>query len=153
MKNKSVLNVLMYLFKNHVQEHCALDLERKKLLVQLEELDFHRIVVNQALIWLNNLPYSVLELMQLPQKSSFRVFSDEECELLNIECRRFLLTLEQQSILNFHTRELVINQAIEFSAEDISVSVLKWVAIMVLLNQPDEKQALASMGLSVLNDA
>ena len=152
MKNESVLNILMYLFKNHMQGNCTLDLGEKKLLVQLEELGFHRVIIGQALTWLNNLSYSVREPMQLPQKNSFRVFSDYECELLNIECRRFLLTLEQQGILNPHTRELVINQAIGLLAEVLDISLLKWVTLMVLFNQPDEKQALASMELLVLDD-
>ncbi len=30
MKDESVLNVLMYLFKNHMQENCTLDLGEKK---------------------------------------------------------------------------------------------------------------------------
>lgn len=153
MKDESVLNVLMYLFKNHMQENCTLNLREKKLLVQLEELGFHRVVIDQALTWLDNLSHNVQEPMQLPKKNSFRVFSDYECELLNIECRRFLLTLEQQGILNLHTRELVINQTIELAAEDLDVSLLKWVTLMVLCNQPDEKQALASMELLVLDDA
>lgn len=153
MKDESILNVLMYLFKNHMQENCTLNLREKKLLVQLEQLGFHRLVIGQALTWLNNLSYNVWEPMQLPQKNSFRVFSDYECELLNIECRRFLLTLEQQGILNPHTRELVINQAIELSSESLDINLLKWVTLMVLFNQPDEKKALASMELLVLNDA
>ncbi len=152
MKDESVLNVLMYLFKNHMQENCTLDLGEKKLLVQLEELGFHRTVINQALSWLNNLSYSAREPMQLPKKNSFRVFSDYECDLLDIECRRFLITLEQQAILNPHTRELVINQALELSCEGIDVSLLKWVTLMVLFNQFSEKEALASMELLVLDD-
>ena len=124
MKDESVLNVLIYLFKNHMQESCTLDLGEKKLLVQLEELGFHRTVVDQELSWLlNNLSYSAHGPMQLPRKNSLRVFRDYECDLLDIESRRFLITLEQQAILNPRTRELVINQALKLSCEGIDVSL------------------------------
>lgn len=152
MKDESVLTVLMYLFKNHMQENCTLDVRGKKLLLRLEELGFHRAVIDQAFRWLNNLSQGIHEPMQLPNKDSIRVFSDYECELFDSDCRRFLITLEQQSILNPHTRELVINQAIELASEGIDVSLLKWVTLMVLFNQPDEKQSLASMELLVLDD-
>lgn len=154
MKDKSVLNILIYLFKHRMQENCTLNLEEKKLLVQLKEFGFHRIVIGQALTWLNNLSYSVQEPMQLHQKNLFRVFSDYEYELLNAECRRFFLTLGQQGIPNPHVRKLVINQVIELSAEGLDIGLLKWAALMILFNQPnDEKQALENMGLLVLDDA
>ena len=152
MKNEGVLTVLMYLFKNHMQENCTLDVGEKKLFLRLEELGFHRAVIDKAFRWLNNLLQGVHEPMQLPTKDSFRVFSDHECELLDNDCRYFLITLEQQSILNPHTRELIINQAIELASEGIDVSLLKWVTLMVLFNQPDEKQALVSMELFILDD-
>ena len=152
MKDGSVLTVLMYLFKNHMQENCTLDAGEKKLFLRLEKLGFHRAVIDQAFRWLDNLSQGVHEPMQLPTKNSFRVFSDYECELLDSDCRHFLITLEQQSILNSHTRELVINQAIELISEGIDVSLLKWVTLMVLFNQTDKKQALVSMKLFVFDD-
>lgn len=152
MKNEGVLTVLMYLFKNHMQENCILDVGEKKLFLRLEELGFHRTVIDKAFRWLNNLLQGVHEPIQLPAKDSFRVFSDYECELLDNDCRYFLITLEQQSILNPHTRELVINQAIELASEGIDVRLLKWITLMVLFNQPDAKQALASMELFILDN-
>lgn len=152
MKDESVLMVLMYLFKNYMQENYTLDAGEKKLLLRLEELGFRRVVIDQAFRWLNNLSQGIHEFMQLPNKNSFRVFSNYECELLDSDCRRFLITLEQQSILNPHTRELVINQLIELNSENVDVNLLKWVTLMVLFNQPNEKQTLASMKLLVLDD-
>ena len=133
MKNESVLNILMYFFKNHMQKNCTLNLGEKILLTQLEKLGFQRTIIHQAFNWLNNLSYSSRESIQLPKKNSFRVFNDHECGLLNLECRRFLITLERQAILAIHTQELVINQAIELSPKEINVSLIKWVTLMVLL--------------------
>lgn len=152
MKEESVLNVLMYLFKNHMQESCELDTGELKLLVKLEELGFRRKAIDRAFTWLNNLTTGTRKPIDLPKKESLRVFNEYECDLLDMECRRFLLMLEQQGILNPHTRELVINQALELEPEGIDISLLKWVTLLVLFNQPDEKHALACMELLVLDD-
>jgi len=152
MKEENVLNVLMYLFKNHMQNSCELDTMQVTLLPQLEELGFQRKTIYQAFEWLENLAKEESETIQLPQNRSLRVFTEYECELLSMACRSFLVSLEQQGVLNAQTRELVINQVLELAAEDIDVSLIKWVTLMVLFNQPDEKHALACMELLVLED-
>ena len=152
IKEESVLNVLMYLFKNHMQENCELDTMQPKLLLKLEELGFRRKVIDRAFTWIDSLTRGTREPVRLPRQESIRVFSDYECDLFNVECRSFLLTLEQQGILNPLTRELVINQALQLEPEGIDISLLKWVTLLVLFNQPDEKHALACMELLVLDD-
>ena len=149
MKDDNVLNILMYLFENHIQENRILDLRKKKLLPKLEELGFHRTVIDEAFTWLINLSYTACKPMDLPKKNSFRVFSNYECELLDIECRRFLINLEQQTVLNPHTRELVIHQALELSSKEIDINLLKWVTLMVLFNQSNKKEAFANMELVI----
>lgn len=151
VKEESVLNVLMYLFKNHMQENCELDTRQPKLLLQLEQQGFRRKAIDRAFRWINNLTQGTREPIVLPQ-TSLRVFSDHECDLLDRECRSFLLMMEQQGILNPHTRELAINQAIELEPEGIDISLLKWVTLLVLFNQPEEKHALACMEMLVLDD-
>ncbi len=152
MKEESVLNVLMYLFKNHMQDSWEIDLGESALLSDLEEAGFRRKVINQAFAWLNNLSKGSREQLLSPQQNSIRVFSDFECELFDFESRRFLIALEEQGILNPHTREIVINQAMELEYEGIDINLIKWVTLMVLFNQPDEKHALACMELLVLDN-
>lgn len=153
MKEESVLNVLMYLFKNHMQDNWELDTGQPTLVLHLEELGFRRRVINQAFSWLNNLARITESTLQKPHQGSLRVFSDFECEWLSMDCRRLLITLEQQGILNSHTRELVINQALELDTEEVDVPLIKWVVLMVLFNQPNEKHALTCMELLVLDNA
>lgn len=152
IRDESVLNVLMYLFKHHMHENCELDMLQPKLLTQLEEQGFRRKVIDRAFTWIDNLTRGTREPIQLPHRGSLRVFSDYECELLDVECRSFILTLEQQGILNAHTRELAINQALELEPEGIDISLFKWVTLLVLFNQPDEKHALACMEMLVLDE-
>ena len=152
MKEESMLNVLMYLFKNHMQFNCELDTVQTKLLVQLEKLGFRRQVIHQAFEWLSNLTQENHHPLQLPHPDSIRVFTDFECEILDVECRSFILSLEYQGILNPYTRELVISQAMELELTDIDVSLIKWVTLMVLFSQPDEKHALSCMEFLVLQE-
>lgn len=152
MKEESVLNVLMYLFKNHMQDNCNLESEEPDLLLQLEEIGFRRKVIDRAFTWLDNLTENSQAPQLFENQKSFRVFHPHEQELFDADSRRFLQTLEAQGILKPHTRELVINQAMELEAEGIDVNLLKWVTLMVLFNQPDEKHALACMELLVLDD-
>ena len=104
MKDKNVLNTLIYSFKNHMRENCTLILSEKKLLLKLEELT----VIDELFTWFNNLFYTARNSpMDVPKKNSFRILSNYEYKLLDAECHRFLINSEQQTILNFHTREPV----------------------------------------------
>lgn len=129
-KMKDERDISMYLSKNYMQENCTLNLGEKKFPIQLEEFGFYRVVIDQTLIWLNSRSYGGKPI-QLPKKNSCRVFSDYKCELLK-ECRRFLLTLEQQGILS-HTCEFVTNQVIELLTESLDISLLKLITLIMLL--------------------
>ena len=74
-----------------------------------------------------------------------RVYTDEECERLNLECRSFLLFLEQVRVLDSITRELVIGRVEALEGEDIDLEQLKWVVLMVLFNQPGKEAVFAWM--------
>jgi Smg protein len=154
MKEESVLNVLMYLFHNYMQDNCFVDLKEEQLFNELEEVGFERNTINQAFDWLANLALEI----QSPSNDNtsvlpVRIYTPQECRFINTECRGFILSLEQQGILNPITRELIINQALGLHEEGIDLSLMKWVTLMVLFNQPDQEEALACMELLVLDDA
>lgn len=152
IKEESVLSVLMYLFKYHMQENCELDLLEQELLPKLEQAGFKKPTIIQALGWLSNLAQAVKESANEQSNIGFRVFNPYEEKLLSKECRGFILSLEQQGILNPLTRELVINQVLDLAAEGIDHSLIKWVTLMVLFNQPNEDKALACMEYLVLDE-
>lgn len=150
-----ILSVLMYLFHNHMGENCQIsDAEPSVLTNQLEDAGFDQESIEQALNWLDNLYLSRASLDTMPEDSppSNRVFSDYECEIIDIDCRSYLLMLEQLKILNPSLRELVIDLVIALEDEGIDVSLIKWVTLMVLYNEKERQDALANMELLVLND-
>ena len=152
MKENSVLHVLMYLFQTHRQEHEALH-EDDSLVEQLESAGFILPTINRAIGWLATLAKDndIVEIAA-PQSDSFRYFTTYERDLLGEECIMFILALEHHNILNPTTREMVIHQAIELQDEGIDLNLIKWVALMVLFNQPDQEEALSSMELLVLDN-
>ena len=48
---------------------------------------------------------------------------------------------------------MIVYFLVELDAEDIDVSLVKWVTLMVLYNMPDEQEALKQMELLVLDDS
>lgn len=152
IKEESVLSVLMYLFKYHMRDSCALDAHEQELVPKLEKLGFKKPIIIQALVWIANLTRASEALFSEPSETAYRVFSAYECEFLDSQCRGFIINMEKQGILNPITRELVINQAIYLATEDIDISLLKWVILIVLFHQPNEDKALACMEYLVLDD-
>ena len=153
MKEESVLNVLMYLFQNHMQESCSLRTNNDELFEQLEDAGFQSSVINQAMEWLDKLIEGNSKFLQAPQKNSTRVFTPYEKDFIDLECQRFIIALEQQKILTPETREIVINQVLALNSEGIDLSLIKWVTLMVLFNRSDnEDNALACMEFLVLDN-
>ena len=76
-----------------------------------------------------------------PIPRGLRIFTREETEKLDLECRNFILGLEYEQILEPKTREILINQLLLLNHNIITVYDIKLVTLMILLLQPnsDEK--------------
>ena len=61
-----------------------------------------------------------------------------------MECRGFLLYLEQLGILTPEAREVVIDRVMALK-EEIDIERLKWVVLLILFNQPGSEDAYAHM--------
>ena len=64
---------------------------------------------------------------------------------LDVECRGFLMFLEQVGVLNFESREMVIDRVMELDQPLMCLEDLKWVILMVLVNIPGHEQAYSQM--------
>ncbi len=149
----SVLHILMYLFKNHMQENCLIMRAEAQLTEELEQAGFQPDLIHHALTWLENLSQKSNEATLInPSDTSMRIYLPYECELLDIECRRFILLMEQQGILTPHMREIVIELVIALESEEIDVNLIKWVTLMALYNQEDSREALEYLEMLVLNE-
>jgi Smg protein len=102
--------------------------------------------VDRALDWLDGLSPRHLEPFSVqPAERSMRLFNPFELSRLDVECRGYILYLEQIGILTPVQRELVVDRLVALGAGDIDVEQVKWVVLMVLFSQPGQEKAFARM--------
>ena len=138
---ENVLDVLMYLFQNYMDEADA-DPDRASIQSELLAAGFPSREIHQAFEWLDSLTdRQTTPLVVDP--GSCRIYIGPELDKLDVECRGFLLLLEQTGILDSETRELVIDRVMALETDDIGLHQLKWIILMVLFNQPGQEEAYA----------
>ena len=143
---ENVLDVLMYLFQNYISDDIDIHPDRESMETELLEAGFPSQEVMQAFEWLDGLaarrekPVALLN-----EDRSFRIYTAQESTRMDIESRGFLLFLEEVGILDSKTRELVIDRVMALATEDIDITQLKWLILMVLFNQPGQEEAYAWM--------
>lgn len=149
----NMLAVLMYLFENHMDSDCKLDCSPRRLTTKLNKIGFKKNAINKALNWLAELTVLQYNIKYSPpHEDTIRIYSQDERIKISKEGRSFIMSLEQMDILNSGTRELVISQIMQLDQSKISINQIKWVALMVLFNQPDHRDALLCMEHLVLSD-
>jgi len=144
-----MFDILMYLFETYIQSEADTMVDHELLTDELNRAGFHQDEIYKALNWLEKLsalqdtdayPY----LTRVASKS-VRIYTDEETQLLDTESRGFLLFLEQVNVLDFTTREMVIDRVMELDTQYFSMDDLKWVILMVLFNVPGQENAYSQM--------
>ncbi len=151
---EDVLDVLMYLFENYMDDDIAMEADSEILKTQLREAGFLSTEINKAFTWLEDL--SVLQEGAETHPShggcSIRIFSSTEEKKLDVECRGFLMFLEQMGVLNGASRELVIDRIMALESLEIDLDQVKWVVLMVLFNQPGLEEAFTWMENMVMEE-
>ncbi len=142
---ENILDVLMYLFEHYMDGNDNDFPEHDSLRTELVDAGFTHTEVDKAFDWLDGLAMQKAEgNMKLTGASrSIRVFNDQEIKKINIECRGFLLFLDQIGVLDPTNRELVIDRVMALESDDIDLRDLKWIILMVLFNQPGQEAAFA----------
>ena len=150
-----MFDVLMYLFETYVQSDADLMVDQDELAEELSRAGFHQDEIYKALAWLEHL--AVLHDEEsaprpISATGSFRIYAVPEMAKLGVECRGFLLFLEQIGVLSVETREIVIERLMELDNPEIELDDLKWVVLMVLFGQPGAEAAYAWMETQIFGD-
>ncbi len=150
-----MFEVLMYLFENYMDGSVALNADQDTIVTELEQAGFTRNEIGRALDWLDGLNRVQESVQAGPQLTphAIRHYAGEEVEKLGIQGRGFLLYLEQLSILDPMTREVVIDRLMALDNREIDLGRIKWVVLIALFNQPDKKSALSLLQDMILSDA
>ncbi len=150
---ETVLDVLIYLFDHYVEEELEINPGQQELKMQLVQAGFAELQVDKAIDWLEGLATQkgVLDTSIICSRS-IRVFNDIENEKLDVECKGFLLFLEQSGVLYSEDRELVIDRVMALETDTIDLQQLKWVVLMVLFNRPGKEAAFAWMEEIIMDE-
>lgn len=150
-----MFEVLMYLFENYMDGSITLGADQDTVVTELEQAGFSRFEIGKALDWLDGLNKVQASVESGPQLSerSLRHYAKEESERLGVEAKGFLLYLEQLSILDPMTREIVIDRIMALDIRDVDLGRIKWVVLIALFNQPNKKSALSLLQDLILSDA
>ncbi len=150
-----MFEVLMYLFENYMDGNVSLNADQTTVVTELEQAGFTQSEIDRALDWLDGLSRFQEVFAAGPSLTShaIRHYLPEECERLGIETRGFLLYLEQLSILDAMTREIVIDRLLALDRRELDLGRVKWVVLIALFNQPDKKSALSLLQDMILSDA
>ncbi len=146
---EDIFDVLIYLFENYLADEIEMLNDADSIAQELIDAGFAQTEINKAFDWLESLSE---ESTIIPTVSSaFRIFSTQEKESLDLECRDFLMFLEHNQILTPDSREIVIDRAMALKNENITLEKLKWLVLMILLSQPDDETAFSRMEDIVYN--
>lgn len=150
--NENVVDILIYLYENYMDAEQVARPEQDELHEELAQVGFRESTIRKALQWLNDLAWhqGSLEYREHTAKS-IRVFTAREVARLDVECRGLLMFLEHSEILDQISRELVIDRVVALDGPPISVDELKWIVLLVLMNQPGQEGAFARMEDLVYN--
>ncbi|MCZ6524997.1 MAG: DUF494 domain-containing protein [Gammaproteobacteria bacterium] len=151
---ETVFDVLMYLFDNYFEEYYEISSDQESLKSELKQAGFGDTPVNKAFNWLEGLALQkdLIQSGSLAKNTTLRMFNDREMEKLDTECRGFILFLEQTGVIDAFDREVIIDRIMALEAGEVDLQQLKWVALMVLLNQPDKEAAFTWMEDIVMDD-
>ncbi|MGQ0528255.1 MAG: DUF494 family protein [Panacagrimonas sp.] len=137
---ETVLDVLMYLFENYQHGEFADTGNQETLRDELTAAGFPVEEVDNAFAWLDGLSDQRQQPLIFGPRGSLRLFAKEEMSRLSTECRGFLLYLEQLGILESSAREVVIDRLMAIE-DEIDLDRVKWVCLLVLVNQPQGEEA------------
>jgi Smg protein len=152
MIKQSVVDVLMFLFEQYLGDDNEVIDERDHMQIRLEEVGFEDREIDLAFDWLEELATIRDDKDFAPlQKNSIRIFSEEEKDILNEDCRGFIMHLEQSGILTPVTRELVLDRVIALD-HPLNMEQLKWIVMIVLHTHPGEENAFAWMESLVFDE-
>lgn len=143
---ENVLDVLMFLFENYFYDEPEKAPDRDALEENLHQAGFTNGEIDKAFHWLDGLAEQrhQPDLFQHTH-SPIRVYVDSELARLDIECRDFLMYLENIGIIDGQRRELVLDRLLALETDEITLEDMKWVVLMVLFNQPGQEANFAWM--------
>jgi Smg protein len=149
---ETILDVLLYLFEHYFYDDPDAVRDRDSLQNGLIQAGFSPAEIHKAFDWLDELARQRPAVAAPRLQTPVRVYSEPELDRLDMECRGFLMFLEQSGVIDADQRELVLDRVMALDQDEVDVDDLKWVVLMVLFNQPGSEAAYAWMESQMFED-
>ena len=152
--NENVIDVLIYIYENYMDAEESVPTDQILLEEELVQAGFPQGEIRKAFNWLDELAWrqgSLITNGEAQPNRSMRLYCDREQQRIDLEIQGMLLYLEQTGILDPLSRELVIERAMAIESEELTADDVKWIVLLVLLNQPGQENAFALMEELVYN--
>lgn len=139
-----MFEIIVYLFERYIHENCDDYTDPTSISHELEEAGFSEKDIVNAFLWLDGLAKhrETSEHLNESLIPGLRVYSSEEQRKLDSETMGFLMFLEQSNIINLKMRELILDRAMAIEAPVVALDEVKWIALILLFCQSDEKHDL-----------
>ncbi len=135
---ENTLDVLFYLFDNY-SESSDVNQNREILQGYLKDAGFLNTRINRAFDWLESLADDNNIYLSQPKAASIRHFSKYEMRWLDQESQDYMLSLAHGGVLTPEMFERTIDRVLSLGDKEFDLNRLKWVILMLLLNQPDSE--------------
>jgi Smg protein len=135
---ENTLDVLFYLFDNY-SESSDVKQNREILHGYLKEAGFLNTRITKAFDWLESLADDNDIYLSQPQSASTRHFSKYEMRWLDQKSQDYMLSLANAGVLSPEMFERTIDRVLSLGDKEFDLNRLKWVILMLLLNQPDSE--------------
>jgi Smg protein len=140
-----MFDVLVYLYETYYRPDACPDSEA--LAKKLTAIGFEQDEITKALGWLTDLAQTTNEIFSQQARQTafsfgFRVYAEQEFEILGTPAIGFIQFLESAEVINALQREIVVERACASSESPISLDKLKVIVLLVLWSQGKEPDGL-----------
>ncbi len=132
-----MFDILRFLFESYFYAGSYPDSD--KLSLKLSAAGFEDEDISQALAWLTGLKQlSQADYPDVINNNGERCYAGLEIKRISPEARRFLTLWGHHKIITPVEREMILDRAVALGRENLPLSKVKLIALMVLRNQHEE---------------
>ena len=131
------LDILLYLFEYYSEDPVRESDTSFEIRDHLIGAGFQDDAIDHAMDWVEIFKNPKEDIMlHIPSSSSVRILSDDEKNLLDVECQNYISRLEKFGLLTPEKRELLIDKLTSIGFEPMDLEVVKALSILMLFQEP-----------------
>ena len=131
------LDILLYLFEYYSEDPVRESDTSFVIRDHLIDAGFQDAAIDHAMDWVEIFKNPKEDTMlHVPSSSSIRILSDDEKNLLDVECQNYISRLEKFGLLTPEKRELLIDKLTSIGFEPMDLEVVKALSILMLFQEP-----------------